>query len=126
MRRTGEHEPWQVDTDSHEDRTWLYAQLARYTYRPGWTLTIEDGHTTYGWEGRLRVNYSAPDSRNPEHVTTIGGTFGVPPPIVDARDDLKFGLWLQRVLFDVERHESREWLRRDGNVFDDPHTGPPS
>lgn len=32
-----------------------------------------------------------------------------------------FGAWLMWQLDDFERHETREWLRRDGDLVDDPH-----
>ncbi len=35
-----------------------------------------------------------------------------------------FARWLTSALFDIELHESREWLRRDGAIYDDPHEQP--
>jgi hypothetical protein len=30
---------------------------------------------------------------------------------------------LVQTIQEAERHESREWLRRDGEIHDDPHKG---
>lgn len=101
---------------------WMRDQLARYTYRPGWRLTIA-ADTLIG-EPFLRVKYQAPDSRDPDRI----GQFEARRPLgfyIQRRlDPDAFARDIQRALFDIERHESREWLRRDGVLFDDPHADP--
>jgi len=106
------------------DLDWLRQQLARYTYRPGWTMEIERGlplGMSIVFDHRICVAYCAPDSRNPDRDMPVQGKFSVPCYVTDQRDEKAFAEWLQRTLFEVERHESREWLRRDGQIHDDPH-----
>lgn len=100
--------------------TWLREQLARYTYRPGWSLTIEPGAGMFDG-ARIIVDYQTADSRDPSRTIPIRGSFVVPLALADMRDADLFARWLLDVLFEAERHESREWLRRDGRIYDDPH-----
>lgn len=102
------------------DLEWLRAQLARFSYRPGWSLTIVPG-ATYFEDGRIVVDYGAADSRDPSRTVPVRISFAVPLGLIGLRDEEVFARWLQGVLFEAERHESREWLRRDGVLFDDPH-----
>ncbi len=43
---------------------------------------------------------------------------------VDGRDEELFARQLASAILTVEHHESQEWLRRDGVIFDDPHKKP--
>lgn len=107
------------------DLGWLQRELARYTYRPGWTLTIAQtgppytlstyGLTTYA----LRAQFTAPDTYQPERTIQLSAIRQVDPMLM--RDSETFARWLQHVLMDMECHESREWLRRDGVIYDNPH-----
>jgi hypothetical protein len=108
---------------------WLRQQLDRYTYRPGWTMTLVPGNAGFlgaeplgsGWFGRLIVEFQAVDSRDPTRTVPVRSTNSIPPYIEEQRDEDLFARWLQSVLFEAERHESQEWLRRDGQIYDDPH-----
>lgn len=105
-------------------REWAGEQLDRFTYRPGWTLAME-GRTAFAgmWEGRLEVSFRPADSRDPSRTTEVSANFQLPYYVLDNRDEGLFAEWLQRCLMEAERHESREWLRRDGVIYDDPHAG---
>jgi len=98
----------------------LRAELARYTYKPGWTLSIEpNGYGTL----ELWVSFVAPDSRDPagkEIVIPSGQR--VPGWLIEG-DGLSdaFPGWLARALIRIEEHESQEWLRRDSALVKDPH-----
>ena len=95
---------------------WLAAELRRYTYKPGYQLLLDRG-TMRDWP-RLIVKYEAPDSRDPSRRIPIVAQQIIP----DLPEDAEFfATWLERALFDIEVHESREWLRRDGTVCNDPH-----
>lgn len=105
---------------------WLQRELARFAYRPGWKLEIEPSGGVLALQSPLVLTgrFRAQDSYHPERMIPI--VFRRPVP--DWFDDLptwqrseEFGRWLAAELMVVERHESREWLRRDGVVFDDPH-----
>lgn len=102
----------------------LRKELARFTYRPGWTLTIDgSGNLGFGGVTILTVAYEAPDARGPDQPIRVVARRSIPEYAVDpaSMDDNYFAFWLQSVLFDVELHESREWLRRDGVLYEDPH-----
>ena len=71
-----------------------------------------------------RIRYVAPDSRGTGRETVVQGRVPVPPYLADTRDEDAFARWLQHTLLDLERHESQEWLRRDGEIYDDPHRWP--
>lgn len=100
------------------------AELARFTYRPGWELSVEPIESLFAASvGYLIVRYETPDTYNPDILTLHQQVrLLLPPPelIIDNGSDM-FARWLQDALFEIERHESREWLRRDGEIFDDPH-----
>lgn len=96
---------------------WLMEQLRRYTYRPSWELSIMPGDGRFVPDG-LRVRYSAIDARDPTRTIPIVATFTIHLGVADPD---WFARWLADTLMDVERHESREWLRRDGLIYDDPH-----
>lgn len=100
---------------------WVAQQLARYTYRPDWIMTLERDDCTFGARWRIRIGYMAPDSRDPSRQIPISARFAVPDYFEEVRDEDAFARWLQQTILDVERHESREWLRRDGLIYDDPH-----
>lgn len=105
----------------------LRKELARYTYRPGWELTLdESGNLGFGGVTILTVAYEAPDARNPDQTIKVVARRTVPEFALDPEldGDNFFPVWLQSVLFDVELHESREWLRRDGVLYEDPHKQP--
>jgi hypothetical protein len=100
---------------------WLWDELARYTYRPGWVLTVE-------WSGlvfdppTLVVRYTAPDSNDPARDLSLVFRSVIPPEVTECRNSGDFGGWLAHMLRLVEEHELREWLRRDGVRVSDPHT----
>jgi hypothetical protein len=102
---------------------WMQHELARYTYRPGWEMTIS---TVPNRPATLIVRYPAADSRNPGHERWFRAHRPIvqfpPPPGVNREE--WFARTLQAILLDLEAHESREWLRRDGQLVDDPHTDP--
>lgn len=105
--------------DAHTELRAVQAELARWTYRPGWTFELKPEPVGRVYGAVLIIRYEAPDSRTPGVVTTIQSRTLVDPILL--QDMIFFGKWLQHEIFNVERHESREWLRRDGHLYDDPH-----
>lgn len=111
---------------------WLATELARYTYKPGFIMEIRpDG---FGYGHVLSVRMAVQDSREPrlddEHwagrplgprMVQVGFNERMPPSIAERQDAEQFARWLAGALMKLERHESREWLRRDGEIYDDPH-----
>ena len=109
-------------TTAGTDLAWLREQLARFTYRPGWTMTIEEPFLPGAIAYQIKIAYPVVDSRDQRRTIEVGGRFVVPPMIAEERDEKLFAHWLASTLLDCEWHESREWLRRDGDIYDDPHS----
>lgn len=109
------------------DLAWLRAQLERHTYRPNWRMAINDERPTqtsvwmHGGDHHLVVKAIVQNSYQPDRQIEIASRSMVPPYLAEMRDELEFTRWLQQAIFDIEMHESREWLRRDGKLFDNPH-----
>lgn len=111
-------------------RQWLEQQLARFTYKPGWKLQVIDArlHTTgnnyrdYYTDEQYFLGITAEfeDTYHPGQRITVGGTHRI---WVDPfeRNEQHFARQVQQIIHDLELHESREWLRRDGELFDNPH-----
>lgn len=92
----------------------LVAELARYTYRPGWSLSL----LKHPWEGSVFVcDFQAPDSTDPSETADFRVKSHVPP----MQNVEQFGYWLVWRLGMIESHESREFLHRDGAVWQNPH-----
>jgi hypothetical protein len=93
----------------------LITEVARFTYRPGWKLSVY----VHPWEGpflRIRANVvNAYDSSADLIELRINA------PIPPMRDTEAFDHWLLWRLGMVELHEAREFLHRDGVVLIDPH-----
>lgn len=104
------------------DLAWLQQQLSRFAYKPGWSLAIGPAQATAGYgQYSLSVFFFAPDACHPEREIKIGGSYRVPFYLGESRDEAHFARWLASVLMEIEHHEQREWLRRDGVTYDDPH-----
>jgi len=95
----------------------LRAELARYTYKPGWRLTIAP-HTGFG--AVLHVGYDAPDSRTPGETARIESRH-----VIDPWDAEHLAEFVAQALRQAEMHELAEWLRYDGVMVDDPHAERP-
>jgi hypothetical protein len=104
------------------DIEWLQQQLNRYAYKPSWVWRLDEG-TPSLWNARFYVciEFSAMDAWNPPKVIQLKSVVPVPPWIPECRDPIMFKRWFQTAIFETELHESREWLRLDGQLVDDPH-----
>lgn len=92
----------------------LRTELERFTYRPGWVLTIEEDP----FEGPfLFVECVVPNGYRPDEPLRLGVRSNI-PPIPDAQ---YFGVWLSWRMRQMEIHESMEYLHRDGKPWRDPH-----
>lgn len=135
------------------DPTWLKAELKRYKYKPMYTMEIvpnPDDRTRQLDPWALKLLCQVPDSRwvpgtirwsdnvfdttvymDPKDernrpLIMIGGTWEIPDHIRVMKDSEHFLRFLQRVIYDLEVHESREWLRQDDVLVDDPHAARPA
>lgn len=99
----------------------IQAELDRFTYRPGWKLRLHCERSGIV----LTITYKTPDARHTNsHKVEIVSRHIVPDEFLHGPSEYlsgAFASWLQSALFDTELHESREWLRRDGKIYDDPH-----
>lgn len=111
------------------DLAWLQRQLDRFTYKPGWTFRIDTTPTEGrgGW-GRtpflLTVTVRVEDTYHPGQMIDIGGSVLLPYRLGEVRGPIaerEFARFLIGRITDIELHESREWLKRDGEIYDDPH-----
>lgn len=102
------------------DLDWLRTQLARHSYRPGWTMSIG---TRHDGTHEFRFRYTVFDSRNPDTECTLQSRYFLNTDLIAAHRDPEFAFTeeLRRTLEDIELHESREFLRRDGVIVNDPH-----
>lgn len=127
------HPPRQQRALSAEHE-WLMGQAARYDYKPGATIRIDEDP---GWEYRtmasrftLDLGMKLLDSRGSGREIPIRSV-GMVPPTLWERDWLdplqraaEFERFLRGALETLEIHELREWFRRDGELVDDPHKKP--
>lgn len=93
----------------------INAELARISYRPGWSFTAFDDQ----WEGtKIRiVAKGIPDSYNPGETIDLGIDSFLPPIC----DEWNLRRWLAWRIQRIEIHEMREFFRLDGRVLWDPH-----
>lgn len=107
-----------------QELQWVKEQLARITYKPGWKFEIDRSLFLTG-SAYLTITFKAEDTYHPGTTVDVGGA--VPlymlPHHVGAEDAFLHAL--ARQIHDMEIHESREWLRRDGEIFDNPHRDDP-
>lgn len=99
--------------------TAIQAELDRYTFMPGWTLTATDNHTDpFGWP-MLVIKAMVEDAEHPGVRQELSRVASIPPNI--ETDPRYFSQWLRGVLIGAWIHEVDEWLRRDGVYVQDPH-----
>lgn len=115
-----------ADTWKHThtaDFEWLTTQLKRFTYKPGWTFEIrlpDYGFSRFG-EFMLYITMRVEDTYHPGRMVEV---FAAKPIYaMDHMDhnETAFAHMLAGHILEVEHHESREWLRRDGDIYDNPH-----
>jgi hypothetical protein len=92
----------------------IQTELARITYRQGWTLTAYDG----AFEGQhLAIRAVLPNAYRPTETVTVDVHSTLPPiPDVDY-----LHRWLIWRICRIESHEAREFFRVDGKPLFDPH-----
>lgn len=135
-----------------EQYQWLKSQIARFSYKPGAYVEAIPGPPLAVWcrlqvtDSRKPVReipaslqygkYEFTDlwdpSRTrqvevelPQHVGTtiqIGSQHPVPEHILYGRDVQGLAGFIRSIWHETELHESDEWFKLDGQLFDDPHT----
>lgn len=106
----------------------LQNELARFSYKPGWHARIEAVQPLdpyLGSDYRITISFLAENTRWRGTTVPIRSVHRVPEGLVDLSLDpfaeQHFAGWLASVLLETEHHEQREWLCRDGQIYDDPH-----
>lgn len=118
-----EYEHGHTPLTHHNLGGWLREQLARFTYKPGWRLAIVHSggfsFTGYGAEYSLRILVECEDTYHPGRMVSVG----CERPIWHAEhmDEASFARFVAYQLKEVEIHESQEWFKRDGVIWDNPH-----
>lgn len=97
-----------------ERAAWIRRQLVRFTYKKGWSFSVSSNPYAC-----FTIHFKCEDTYNPGEEIEVGKS--TPLWMVPTGDEEVFALWLAGEIKDVEMHESREWLKRDGKIFDDPH-----
>lgn len=106
------------------ETVWLRKQLARFTYKPGWTFSIEPTNPALSYiRHYLTIVVDVEDTYRPGHMIKIGGQYPIfrDVHLTDETAERMFALTLATHIESAEIHESREWLRRDGEIYNDPH-----
>jgi hypothetical protein len=103
----------------HADLRWVEQQLARFTYKPGWTFSARSN----GMNGGIAVTVimRVEDTYNLGQMVDVKGQLLLTPFTFEPFDEERFARRLADFLKDMEIHESREWLKRDGKIYDNPH-----
>lgn len=94
----------------------MRAILDGLTYRPGWTMSIEENEHEGPY---LRVVGETKNTYNENEDIDLGINTYLSPN--DRRGEDAFLDFLVWRLVRIESHEAREWLRRDGVAIADPH-----
>lgn len=101
--------------------------LARIQYKPGYSVKAEIRYD----QVFVIFNAHVIDSRQYVPPVTYSGhalkmvditmPVSVPYYVLDSGEERTLFTWIRDMLFQLERHESLEWLRVDGNLYEDPH-----
>jgi hypothetical protein len=104
--------------------TELFDLVSKCTYRPGWTVALEDLDRGQGSKGlTLAITTLGYDTYHPDRGETyrVVHYFPVLPAAFDRRS---WQRWLLDRFLDVERHEACEFFTIDGEKPYAPHHGP--
>lgn len=98
----------------------LREELERWTYKPGYQLYLPAGGPDV-WSGhQFELRTTQPDSRNPDDTKPLVFRAYLHPAVA-AGPETFLADWLQTTIGVFELHERDEWLRRDGQLLNDPH-----
>lgn len=92
----------------------IRAEVARVSYRPGWTFTVEERGFEDPW---LRIVAPVPNAYDPAQTIDLG----IDSPLPPMADTDQLHSWLIWRICRIETHEAREFFKIDGFVQFDPH-----
>lgn len=93
------------------------AVIDRASYRPGWTFTLH-GALPVPSAPFMTVDGPIIDAEDFTKETRVGWRVAVP---MDFQSEKEVMEWLAYCVQRVEIHESREFLKLDGQTWDSPH-----
>lgn len=101
----------QVGPDDAADT--LAQVVASVTYKPGWTLNLQEISRGQGSEGlTLTIAANVPNTVGPGNVDFLH-LFPVPPAAYDTET---WARWVLDCILSVEQHEALEWYRLNGHA----------
>jgi hypothetical protein len=106
----------------------IEAELAHWTFMPGWTFRLDvlepatiDGFRLHAHgPAILRITAVVPNSYRPGEMIQVESSAPVPVEMFEQHPG-SFVPWLQSIVHDRMCHEADEWLKRDGVMAHDPH-----
>lgn len=110
----------EVEPKAGTGYAWFRHQLKRFTYKPGWKLEVFPSDAALA-SCVLVISWRVDDSRKPGEQVTVQSVHPLYSGAHD-KDPDAFADALAHYIRAAEHHESREWLRRDGEIYDDPHS----
>lgn len=93
--------------------------LRRISYKPEFTVIVQPPLNIYLNQPSIRFTYNVMDSRGTGKVVPLTSIKTVDEYYLD-NEDWFFG-FIQQTIREMELHESDEWFRVDGKLYDDPH-----
>lgn len=103
--------------------------VSRFTYKPGWRFTVHYGGMPVGGPSDLAATVavhtprdvvnSVPSPSRGEELLSVQNIVGIPRDATEAEVVRR----VRECVRKLELHESDEWLRYDGGMVAEPHTG---
>lgn len=104
------------------DLRWYQEQLARFTYKPGWSFRIEPTSFMAPTVAMIVAVMEVEDTYHPGTKVKVSG---VRELVGIDNNPNAFAMTLASLIQEMEVHEAREWLKRDGEIYDNPHNPRP-
>lgn len=101
---------------------WVRSEIARFTYKPGWRFeALAVPGPLSGGGVQVRAFMTVEDTHQPGRMIEVFNVMHLSDYELAGRPAEWFAKRLANLIKDMEVHESREWLRRDGEILDNPH-----
>lgn len=94
----------------------IEALLGRVTYKRDFEFCVLSDGPVAG--PMIRASMRVEDSRRPSTFGSVQSTTTLPLAFTD---EYSFFSWFANWLIQLEKHESQEWFKVDGELFVDPH-----
>lgn len=129
------------ERDSEIEQTIKLAQgyLSRFRYKPNWQfemtrqpqmgaaciriMVLVDDSRGFDGRGEPWTRHCSACGQDSGLKIPIEGMYPIPRLTEMADPEKRFFDFLRQCIWSVERHESDEWIRVDGELLHDPHAG---